>query len=160
MSKDNRNSGIAKIQSADNVLAFIPNAQSRTAGIIRAKLLKTRDSAGVGNYVDFRTEWATLSFIPWDSEQGGGAVNWQANAQSNLPSQKGTNVAFEKKSTPIVLKKPTVAPAAKPLAFVKSDADEESDLTNNDSDEPINASSVIRGIKGKSRPNSKKIKLI
>ena len=155
--KDSRNQGISKIQAADNVIGFIPNAQARNTGVMRAKFLKTRDSGGVGSYVDFKTDWKTLTFEPWNSEQGGGAANWQANAHSNLPSQRGTNATFEKK-TPPTLKKPT--PTAKPLASVKSDTDEESDLTNNDNGEAKSASSVIRGIKGRNKPNAKKIKLL
>lgn len=157
VTEENIQGGIAKIQSADNVIAFIPNAQARNTGVIRAKLLKTRDSGGVNSYVDFKTIWSTLTFEPWNSEQGGGAANWQANAHSNLPSQRGTNATFEKK-TPPTLKKPT--PTAKPLASVKSDTDEESDLTNNDDGEVKTASSVIRGIKGRNKPNAKKIKLL
>lgn len=153
--KDSRNQGISKIQSADNVIGFIPNAQSREVGVMRAKLLKTRDSSGVGQYVDFKVDWKTLSFNPWISEAGGGASTWQAHAHSNLPSQRGTNESFAKKPA---LKKPS--DDIKPKAVVKSDADEESDLTNNDDGEAKSASSVIRGIKGRNRPNSKKIKLL
>ena len=64
VSEENIQGGIAKIQSADNVLAFIPNSKNAELGMIRAKLLKTRDSAGVGAYVDFNTDWTTLTFIP------------------------------------------------------------------------------------------------
>ena len=155
--KDSRNQGISKLQSSDNVLAFIPNAQSREVGVLRAKLLKTRDSGGVGSYVDFKTDWKTLSFIPFMKEDGGGAPNWQANAHSNLPSQRGTNATFEKKPT---LKKPE--PDNKPKAVVKADkegVDADSDLTNNDDGEKKSTASVIKGIKGKPKLSAKKIKL-
>ena len=139
------------------MIGLIPNAQSREVGIIRAKFLKSRDSGAVGQYIDFKTDWKTLSFIPFMKEDGGGAPNWQANAHSNLPSQRGTNATFEKKPT---LKKPETD--NKPKAVVKADkegVDADSDLTNNDDGEKKSTASVIKGIKGKPKLSAKKIKL-
>ncbi len=59
------------------------------------KFLKTRDSAGVGSYVDFITEWSTLSFNPVMEEEGGGASNWKENANSNHST--ANEKKFEKK---------------------------------------------------------------
>jgi hypothetical protein len=73
--------GISKIQSADNVIAFIPNAKSREMGILRAKMLKTRDSSGVGTYLTFKTEWKTLSFIPMEKDENGSWVEITENNQ-------------------------------------------------------------------------------
>ena len=67
ITEENIQGGISKIQSADNVVAFIPNSKIRDTGMITAKLLKTRDSSGVGSTVTFSTDWATLSFIPVDN---------------------------------------------------------------------------------------------
>ncbi len=140
------------------MIGFIPNAQSREVGVLRAKFLKTRDSGGVGSYVDFKTDWRTLTFEPWRKEDGGGAPNWQSNAHSNLPSQKGSNATFEKKPAQ-TFKKPA---DEKPKALVKSDkedVDADSDLTNNDDGEKKSTASVIKGIKGKPKLSAKKIKL-
>ncbi len=139
--------GISKIQSADNVIGFIPNHLARGTGVMRAKFLKTRDSGGVGSYIDFKTDWATLTFEPWNTEQGGGAPNWAANANSNLPSQKGNNQREFKK-----LEKPDLK-AKKSLAEVKSDVDE--NIEDNGG-----TAKVIRGIKGRTSPMQKKIKLL
>jgi len=68
ITEENIQGGISKIQAADNVVALIPNSQNREAGMIRMKLLKTRDSGGVGKYIDFHIDWSTLSFNPWDIE--------------------------------------------------------------------------------------------
>jgi hypothetical protein len=84
ISEENIQGGIAKIQSADNVLAFIPNSASRDSGIIRAKLLKTRDSSGVGSYVFFKTDWGTLSFIPTTNENGEETVSHDKNAYTDV----------------------------------------------------------------------------
>ena len=56
--------GISKIQSADNVFAIIPDSSDRKRGLMRMKLLKTRDSGGVDTTVFFETDWETLSFVP------------------------------------------------------------------------------------------------
>ncbi len=139
--------GISKIQSADNVIGFIPNHLARGTGVMRAKFLKTRDSGGVGSYIDFKTDWATLTFEPLNTEQGGGASNWAANANSNLPAQKGNNQREFKK-----LEKPDLK-AKKSLAEVKSDVDE--NIEDNGG-----TAKVIRGIKGRTSPMQKKIKLL
>ncbi len=139
--------GISKIQSADNVIGFIPNHLARGTGVMRAKFLKTRDSGGVGSYIDFKTDWSTLTFEPLNTEQGGGASNWAANANSNLPSQKGNNQREFKK-----LEKPDLK-AKKSLAEVKSDVDE--NIEDNGG-----TAKVIRGIKGRTSPMQKKIKLL
>ena len=114
---------------------------------MRAKFLKTRDSGGVGSYIDFKTDWSTLTFEPWNTEHGGGASNWAANANSNFASQKGNNQREFKK-----LEKPDLK-AKKSLAEVKSDVDENIEDTGG-------TAKVIRGIKGRTSPMQKKIKLL
>lgn len=150
ISEESIQGGISKIQSADNVIGFIPNHLARGTGVMRAKFLKTRDSGGVGSYIDFKTDWSTLTFEPWNTEQGGGAPNWAANANSNLPSQNGNNQREFKK-----LEKPNLK-AKKSLAEVKSDADE--NIENNEDNG--GTAKVIRGIKGRTSPMQKKIKLL
>lgn len=150
ISEESIQGGISKIQSADNVIGFIPNHLARGTGVMRAKFLKTRDSGGVGSYIDFKTDWSTLTFEPWNSDQGGGASNWAANANSNLPSQNGNNQREFKK-----LEKPNLK-AKKSLAEVKSDADE--NIENNEDNG--GTAKVIRGIKGRTSPMQKKIKLL
>jgi hypothetical protein len=149
VTEENIQGGISKIQAADNVIGFIPNAHAREVGTIRAKFLKTRDSGGVGKYVDFKTEWSTLTFDPWHAEDGASAITSQTNLHSNLPSQKGNNERTFVKTTKPDLKRKTKKP---PSAAVKSDADDNTEVKS--------ASSVIRGIKGRTKPNQKKIKLV
>lgn len=59
--------GISKIQSADNVLAFVPNSGAREVGLLKAKWLKSRDSGAVGKYIMFKIDWSTLSFNPTEN---------------------------------------------------------------------------------------------
>ena len=166
ITEENIQGGISKIQAADNVIGFIPNAQSREVGVLRAKFLKTRDSGGVGSYVDFKTDWKTLSFNPWLKEDGGGSMSFQSNAYSNLPSQKSEN-SYDKKSSGSssydkkpMLKKPSQDSTPKAIAKPNNeDVDADSSLTNEDDGEKKSTASVIKGIKGKIRPNAKKIKL-
>lgn len=83
ISEENIQGGISKIQSADNVLGFIPNAQNRDMHLLRAKFLKTRDSSGVGSYIDFKVDWSTLTFSPW--ETNGGDIDYSKHIKSNHP---------------------------------------------------------------------------
>jgi hypothetical protein len=69
VTEENVQGGIAKIQAADNVLALIPNSQERDIGRLSMKLLKTRDSGGVGSVITFNTDWSTLSFNPMMNEK-------------------------------------------------------------------------------------------
>jgi hypothetical protein len=69
VTEENVQGGIAKIQAADNVLALIPNSQERDIGRLSMKLLKTRDSGGVGSVITFKTDWSTLSFNPVMNEK-------------------------------------------------------------------------------------------
>lgn len=147
ITEENIQGGISKIQAADNVIGFVPNAQARATGIMRAKFLKTRDSGGVGSYVDFKTDWSTLSFNPWSNEDGGGADNAQTHAYSNLPSQQKEYTRKEKPSIKRNSEKPSVK--------VKSN---DNDIS--DDEETKSATSVIRGIKGRNKPHQKKIKLL
>ncbi len=59
--------GISKIQSADNVLAFIPSSGARDMHLMKAKWLKSRDSGAVGKYIMFKIDWSTLTFAPTDN---------------------------------------------------------------------------------------------
>lgn len=118
---------------------------------MRAKFLKTRDSGGVGQYIDFKTDWSTLTFEPWNTENGGGASTWAGNANSNLPSQTGSNQREFKK-----VEKPDLKATKKPIAEVKSDTEDDVD----GEESSVNPASVIRGIKGRTKPHQKKIKLV
>ena len=52
--------GISKINTADNVIAIIQDAQMKSRGEMMFKLLKTRSSGGVGNFFLLRFNTATL----------------------------------------------------------------------------------------------------
>lgn len=118
---------------------------------MRAKFIKTRDSGGVGSYVDFKTDWATLTFEPHDTEDGGGALSSADHRQSNIPKYSG-NGGGQKE-----FKKPDAVKKEIPTAIVKSN-DQESD------DEPveskISTAGAIRKLGGKTKPHEKKLKLI
>jgi len=54
---------------------------------MRAKFLKTRDSGGVGTYVDFKVDWSTLTFEPWNTEGDDPITTYSNRQQSNIPSE-------------------------------------------------------------------------
>ncbi|RLC44416.1 MAG: hypothetical protein DRH57_09195 [Candidatus Cloacimonadota bacterium] len=96
--------GISKIQSADNVLAFIPSSGARDVGILKAKWLKSRDSGAVGKYITFQIDWSTLSFDPIENPDAQGhsnnptihikspqVVTSPDGTESMAPSKKGTS---------------------------------------------------------------------
>jgi hypothetical protein len=125
------------LQSADNVIAFIPNSQARETGLIAAKLLKTRDSSGVGSTVSFRTEWSTLSFIPASKDEVqkfATTIPEESNKSSYQPKEKGGYTKLEK-------------PAAKKVVESVSD----------DGAKSGSASVVIRNLKGKRNVNVAKL---
>ena len=147
ITEENIQGGISKIQAADNVLGFIPNAQARDVGIMRAKFLKTRDSGGVGKYIDFKVDWSTLTFAPFDAKsQGDGSY-------TPYTSNPSTAISADQ------LKK-TDKGKAKPKPKPQDD-----DIDNEDVDEPEETSgaktkSVIKNLGGKKKPfGSKKVKL-
>jgi len=149
ITEENIQGGISKIQAADNVIGFIPNAQAREMGIMRAKFLKTRDSGGVGSYVDFKVDWSTLTFEPWNTEEGG-AVNFASHVQSNMPTSTGGMQKTNKgKSKPngSDLKRPST-----PGAEAKSD--DESD------GQPKKARGIIKGLGAKKKSLNKSVKLV
>jgi hypothetical protein len=144
VSEENVQGGIAKIQSADNVLAFIPSSIARETGVLKAKLLKTRDSAGVGNSVYFKPHWPTLTFEPWVKEDGN---------YSQTDSTNNTSKSSPKKSEKTFTKKPTLKRTPKKVkAVAKSNSEEK------DESPAVSPTSVIRGIKGK-RTTRKKVKM-
>jgi len=96
--------GISKIQSADNVLAFIPSSGARDVGLLKAKWLKSRDSGAVGKYITFSIDWSTLSFNPIDNPDAQGnsnnptiniktpqVVTAEDGKETMAPSKKGTS---------------------------------------------------------------------
>lgn len=62
--------GISKLQTADNVLAIIPNAELRAQGLIKIKILKSRDSDGTGKTATFTVSWPTLTLTPKMDDRG------------------------------------------------------------------------------------------
>jgi len=156
ISEENIQGGISKVQAADNILAFIPNSQSRELGIMRAKFLKTRDSGGVGQSVYFRQEWQTLSFVPHIPEDGAVELKTlQSSGSANLPSQKSEFKLTQKK--PTVVKdenRPTAVVKAndeKPTAVVKAD-----DATDGNGQK---TRSIIKGLSGRNKPRPTNAKL-
>ena len=143
--------GIAKIQSADNVFAIIPNSQARDLGRLRMKFLKTRDSAGVGSYVDFKTEWNPLSFVPVTDEEGGGAANWKANATSN------NSISNEEKFKKMNQSKPDLRRSNK-------NKDKETDDDSSSDKEKPKAGGTAAALRktgiNKKKPLGKKVKLV
>jgi len=149
ISEENIQGGIAKIQSADNVIAFIPNSMARERNVINAKILKSRDSSGVGGIITFKQDWSTLSFIPLDKDDATSDdddVDWKSKSQSNIPKQ-----TFIKNEKPILRRKPTT-----PTTPIPSKPSDDTET------EPVvkTATSVIRGIKGKNTLHRKKIKML
>jgi len=125
--------GISKIQAADNVLALIPNSQARAVEMLRIKFLKTRDSAGVGHTVDFKTEWATLSFIPKMDENGNKQSSWQGTPRPINPATGTNEKRFEKPS------------------------DNEDSDDNSDNDTPKTEFSAAAALRRAGGPNKKRI---
>ena len=116
---------------------------------MRAKFLKTRDSGGVNSYVDFKVDWSTLTFAPWNSENGGGAESFSSHVQNNMPAvnnsgsmQKTTKGKAKPKGND--LKRPSTG------AVAKSD---EEDVA------PKKPRGIIKGLGGKKKLN-KTVKLV
>ena len=91
-----------------------------------------------------------------------GAADAQQNAYSNLPSQNGGNEKKEYKKTNY---KPAVTKSGKPQLKRPSNKTESASVGSDvvmdpDAAEVKTTASVIRGIKNKSKPHQKKIKLI
>jgi len=151
ITEENIQGGISKVQAADNVIGFIPNAQAREMGIMRAKFLKTRDSSGVGSYVDFKVDWSTLTFEPWDSGNGGGAASFSSHVQSNLPTSTG-------------MKKTTKGKAATPNGSDLKRKSSEAAGTSAKSDDNTEIKSkprgIIKSLGGKKKSLNKTVKLV
>lgn len=155
VTEENIQGGISKIQAADNVLGFIPNAQARDMGIMKAKFLKTRDSGGVGAYIDFKVDWSTLTFAPFDAKGEGGM---------SFPSANNQNTSLSADQ----LKK-TDKGKAKPKPKPKDDDIDNEDIDDNGSNgsnglgesSGTKTKSVIKSLGGKKKPfGQKKVKLI
>lgn len=145
ISEENIQGGISKIQAADNVLGFIPNAQARDVGIMRAKFLKTRDSGGVGACVDFKVDWSTLTFEPYDAKsQGDGTYR---------PSSPETAISAD------YLKRTTKG-KAQPKPEPKDNSDDNTDVDEEAPSSGKKTKSVIKSLGGKKKAfGSKKVKL-
>jgi len=146
ISEENIQGGISKIQAADNVIGFIPNAQSREMGIMRAKFLKTRDSSGVGSTVDFKVDWSTLTFEPWDTtgENDPAVLNYAAQAQ-NAAQSLNTDQPLRK--TTKGKKKPSGSDLkGNSGAVVKSDDEDDDSSTSGKK-----TKGIIKGLGGKKK---------
>lgn len=62
--------GISKINTTDNLIAIIQNDQQKARGEMMFKLLKTRSSAGVGNFYMLKFNQKTLCLDNIDEEPG------------------------------------------------------------------------------------------
>jgi len=154
ISEENIQGGISKIQAADNVIGFIPNAQSREMGVMRAKFLKTRDSSGVGSYVDFKVDWSTLTFAPWDTNGDSDVATLNPAAHAQNASQ-GTNI---QKTT-----KGKAKPSGGDLRGNKSGisgASSQSDSEGDSTTSGKKTKGIIKGIGGKKRSLNKDVKLL
>lgn len=138
--------GISKIQAADNVLAILPNASTRDAGMMRMKILKSRDSSGVGKYINFQAHWSTLSFIPFEKDEDEN-ITHDENRKSNIPKINNTTEND-------INVKPTELRRNKKQIILSEDNSVESKNNN----ENINsAAAIVKGIKGKNKQPFKKI---
>ena len=117
---------------------------------MRAKFLKTRDSGGVGSYVDFKVDWSTLTFDPWNSENGGGAESFSSHVQSNMPN---TNTSGGMQKTNKGKAKPSGSDLKRPSTGASSKSDEEEDGA------PKKPRGIIKGLGGKKTLN-KTVKLV
>ncbi len=151
ITEENIQGGISKIQAADNVLGFIPNAQAREMGIMRAKFLKTRDSGGVGSYVDFKVDWSTLTFEPWNTEEGG-AANFASHVQSNMPNTQHTGPGGMTKTTK-GKSKPTGSDLKRPSTGASAQSDEDDEGNKK-------PRGIIKGLGGKKKSLNKSVKLV
>jgi hypothetical protein len=129
--------GISKIQSADNVLAFIPSSGAREVGILKAKWLKSRDSGAVGKYITFQIDWTTLSFDPVEHPDAHGNSN---NPTINIKSPQVVT-ASDGKETMAPSKKGTAGKITgsklrgKPKKIIKSSAAQTKTNVEDDDDE-------------------------
>ena len=114
-------------------------------GVMRAKFLKTRDSGGVGAYIDFKVDWSTLTFSPFDAKsQGDGTFS-----TSGLTNPSTALSANQLKKTDKGKAKP------KP----KDDSDDNEDIDTEESS-GAKTKSVIKSLGGKKKPfGQKKVKL-
>jgi hypothetical protein len=150
ITEENIQGGISKIQAADNVIGFIPNSHAREVGIMRAKFLKTRDSGGVGKYIDFKVDWSTLTFAPFDAKSEGDGTYRPSGGAPALS-------ADQLKRTDKGKAKPKPKPKEDDIENIENEdvddkAAEESSGTK--------TKSVIKSLGGKKKPfGSKKVKL-
>jgi len=110
--------------------------------VMRAKFLKTRDSGGVGTYIDFRVDWPTLTFSPFDAKSEGDGTY--------------STAGLTNPSTTVQLKR-TDKGKAKPKPKETDDSDDNEDV---DAPSGIKTKSVIKNLGGKKKPfGQKKVKL-
>jgi len=114
-----------------------------------AKLLKTRDSAGVGSTVSFLIDWATLTFSPIsfdDRKQTGSySAGYSNKVGDNYDSKNESEYGVRKQS--IIKKEPKKLTSKKPEDTTEYDVE---DLTEDD-DKTVkrNTGSVLNGVKSK-----------
>ncbi len=123
-------------------------SQAREMGIMRAKFLKTRDSGGVGSYVDFKVDWSTLTFEPWNTEEGG-AANFASHVQSNMPNTQHTGPGGMTKTTK-GKSKPTGSDLKRPSTGASSQSDEDDEGNKK-------PRGIIKGLGGKKKSLNKSV---
>jgi hypothetical protein len=159
VTEENIQGGISKIQSADNVIAFVPNQHARESGFLTAKLLKTRDSGGVGSTVQFKIDWSTLTFEP-DEKDETKSVMPDTKTYSKSESGKTTynnnqKPDLRRNSSKVSLA--TTQPNNPPASTEQraSAADVEHDDSTDSTRRPVEkcgTSLVISSVKGKNSP--------
>lgn len=152
VSEENIQGGIAKIQAADNVMAFIPSSTERDVGGLTAKMLKTRDSGGVGQYINFKTDWPSLSFNPWDkkADQNGNGddgksadvneADWKAQKKARQEKQAQKNERLAKQ----------ISKKSKENKSTSPESNDTEPVTPNPIDDekpPLSKMDAIRGVK-------------
>lgn len=118
--------------------------------MMRAKILKSRDSAGVGGYINFHAQWATLSFVPFEKDEDEKVSTQEQNRQSNIPKKSNGNSQkdFSKQTKPNLKRDKKQIKLGEDNPVDKPNGDENASATR----------SVINGIKGRNKPFKKIIK--
>jgi len=150
VTEENVQGGISKIQAADNVIALIPDSTTRQAGMMRAKILKSRDSSGVGKYIQFQAKWSTLTFEPFENENDDDSNQYKGSNKKNNNETK----EFSRRE-PNKNKKMDLRRDSKKKVILSEDNPVEK---NNNEKKVNNTRSVIKNLKGRNKPYQKIVK--
>lgn len=85
-SSDNIAGGISKVNTTDNLFAIIQSEQMKTKGEYMLKLLKTRSSSGVGNFVPLSWDSVSLRIGSVSSDKKLGRANFRFDRNKDDPS--------------------------------------------------------------------------